>query len=179
MLYVEKDEGYESASIGILGMTVVAVLIALAGSFLPGLPRGAAFGHEFGLAGMPMPLRLPLTRPVYLSRGESFEVDYHAIVRLGRLSVKVTYAESPFGLVIKPAQETILSVSNSASGVVRYTALRDGYYLFVPSTDVISSISQQCEDKLLEFWRAVRAENSACPKFNISYRMTYFIGPGK
>lgn len=179
MLYVEKDEQYEFASIGVFGMTLVAVLIAIAGSFLPGLPRGAAFGHEFGLSGMPMPLRLPLTRPVYLYRGESFEIDYHAIVRLGRLSVKVISAESPLGLVIKPTQETVLSVSNSASGTVRYNILRDGYYLFLPSTDVISSISQQCEDRLFEFWRAMRAENSACPKFNISYRMTYFIGPGK
>lgn len=176
MFYFDAKDSYanDSDSSPFLVPALVFVAVLIIGSFLPGMPKGAVFAHEWGIQGAPMPLRLPLIRPVHLKRGESLEIEYSAKVRAGRLAVKVAFSEDVLTLLLARADERALSLSQSGSGVVRYMALKTGYYLFSPTVEPPSNYVGGCRDILNDFWAATRASPSPCPSYNISYRLSYF-----
>lgn len=176
MFYSDAKESYStpSGSSLLAAPLAIFVLVLLIGSFLPGMPKGAVFAHEWGTHGVPMPLRLPLIRPVLLKRGETLEIEYSAKVRTGRLAVKVAFSEDVLTLLLARADERALSLSQSGSGAVRYTALKTGYYLFSPTVEPPSNYVGGCHDILGDFWAATRAEPSPCPSYNVSYRLSYF-----
>lgn len=176
MFYFDAKDSYASDSdqSPLLVPALVFLAVLILGSFLPGMPKGAVFAHEWGVQGAPMPLRLPLIRPIHLKRGESLEIEYSAKVRSGRLAVKVAFSEDVLTLFLAKADERALSLSQSGRGVVRYTALKTGYYLFSPTTEPPSTYVGGCQDILGDFWAATRANPSSCPSYNISYRLSYF-----
>jgi hypothetical protein len=175
MYYLDREELSRSGrSTPWFSVSLPATLIILfVLSFLPGMPKGGIAGHEFGTSAMVMPLRGPLSRPVYLKAGETLRIHYGAIARAGSLSLNVHYGRDFMSMITAEAQTPALALTVSQSGTTTFTARRTGYYFFWSSIRATGGYRRECQQPLTAFWYAARGNPTDCSTYNISYHLSW------
>lgn len=170
MLYVEKNSQLQEAHPrSALRNLLLVILAALAITYMPGLPKGGALGHEFGAENVRFPVHLPLQRPIYLARGESVLLHYGVAVRAGAVRLNVRAEANLFSLIFDPKHASLATFTQDGKGSLRYTAVENGYYWFSISPNATKETSHVCTDMVQDLTDALMAAKSDCPVYNSSY----------
>lgn len=173
MLYVQRDD--QTSPAGSTRAFLALIVVFLLGlTFVPGLPKGAAIGHEWVTPRAGAPLMLPLVRPVFLSRGETITIEYTAQVRQGRFAIGITAAPNPLMLFFASPLQRIASLGISGSGTASFTARETGIYLLRVIVEPIGGNAAACQSLLGDFLDAAMAKATACPNANASYSVIVY-----